>query len=305
MKYLVTGACGLIGSAVARRLLSEGASVSTIDNLSTGNLENLPSGVDFIEGDCQDSQAVSQLNNESYDAILHIAGQSSAEISYDDPVYDVQTNTQSTLMLLDYAKKTGCMKFIYASSVSVYGDGQIQPVREDSPTVPNSFYAVGKLASENYLRIYSKYGISTTSLRLFNVFGPGQNMKNLRQGMVSIYLAQAIKNKKIIVKGSGDRFRDQVYIDDVVDAFTSAIDFNHEGYGCFNIGTGRATTVNQVIDAIKRRLGENIDVEFSSGTLGDVQGIYSDSNLAYESMSWKSKISFEDGINRMVDWAIK
>ena len=98
-----------------------------------------------------------------------------------------------------------------------------QPVHENMSLHPTSFYAVGKLASEHYLRLYSKFGIKTTALRLFNVYGPGQNLKNLRQGMVSIYLAQAMKNRKVVVKGSGDRFRDLVYIDDVVDAFYKSL----------------------------------------------------------------------------------
>ena len=121
-------------------------------------------------------------------------------------------------------KKTGCKEFIFASSMSTYGDHDPSLVSETTPTVPKSFYAVGKLASENYMRIYSDmYGIKCTALRFFNVFGIGQNMDNLKQGMASIYLAMAIRNQHITIKGSKDRFRDFVYIDDIV----NAVEKNH------------------------------------------------------------------------------
>ena len=113
----------------------------------------------------------------------------------------MQTNAQSTLLLLKYALKTNCRKFIYASTMSVYGDQPDIPIVEESSTLPKSFYAVGKLANELYLNIYSKYNIDIVALRLFNVYGPGQNMENLKQGMISILLAQALPNKHILIKG--------------------------------------------------------------------------------------------------------
>ena len=197
MDLLVTGTAGFVGSSLCSKLLENDHKVVTIDNLSTGYEENIPSGVEFIRGNCHDQTVIERLGNKKFDAVIHVAGQSSGEISFDDPIYDLQTNTQSTLMLLDYAKKTGCSNFIYASSMSVYGNLDKQPVYENMSLHPTSFYAVGKLASEHYLRLYSKFGINTTALRLFNVYGPGQNLRNLRQGMVSIYLAQAIKNHPI------------------------------------------------------------------------------------------------------------
>src|SRR3989338_3222376 len=188
-KYLVTGAAGFIGSAVARALLTQGHQVWTIDNLTTGFRENIPAGVHFIEGHCQDRKAIEALGKIKFDAILHLAGQSSGEISFENPVYDLTTNTQSTLMLMDYALKTGCQRFIYASTMSVYGAVADKPIAEHHPTQPLSFYGVGKLASEHYLRIYQSKGLKPTALRYFNVYGPNQNMNNLKQGMVSIYLA--------------------------------------------------------------------------------------------------------------------
>jgi len=305
VNLLVTGAAGFIGSALSTKLLNNNHKVVTIDNLSTGYEENIPSGVEFIKGACHDPTVITQLGNKKFDAIIHVAGQSSGEISFDDPSHDLQTNTQSTLMLLDYAIKTECSNFIYASSMSVYGNLEKQPVHENVLLHPTSFYAVGKLASEHYLRLYSKFGIKTTALRLFNVYGPGQNLKNLRQGMVSIFLAQAMQNKKVVVKGSGDRFRDLVYIDDVVDAFYKTLSIETNGYNCYNIGSGEKYSVNNIINKINNFFDNSLDVEYIESTPGDMFGIYSDSSLAEKELSWKAVVSFDEGIHRMFDWACK
>ena len=199
--FLITGAAGFIGSALARKLVKNN-NVTTIDNLSTGFESNIPKGVNFINGDCSDIETINKLNNQKFDCIFHIAGQSSGEISFENPAYDLKTNTLSTLLLLNYAKKNKCKKFIYASTMSVYGDQKEEKANESMYCNPKSFYAVGKLASENYCKIYSSKNLNITCLRLFNVYGPGQNMKNLKQGMVSIYLEQIFNKKELIVKGS-------------------------------------------------------------------------------------------------------
>ena len=305
VNILVTGAAGFIGSSLSSKLLRNDHKVVTIDNLSTGYEDNIPSGVQFIRGDCHDPAIIAKLRNKRFDAIIHVAGQSSGEISFEDPTYDLQTNTQSTLMLLDYAVKTGCTKFIYASSMSVYGNSEKQPVYENMTLHPTSFYAVGKLASEHYLRLYSKFGINTTALRLFNVYGPGQNLQNLRQGMVSIYLAQAIKNKKVVVRGSGDRFRDLVYIDDAVDAFYKTLSIQKIGHNCYNIGSGKKYSVSNIINKINNLFNNSLEIEFVESTPGDMFGIYSDSSLAERELTWKSNVSFDAGIHRMFDWVCR
>lgn len=303
MNYLVTGAAGFIGSAVARRLIEEGNTCTTIDNLFTGNKDNIPQGCVFIQGDVSDSKVINKLYNQKFDAIIHIAGQSSGEISFDDPVYDLHTNSQSTLLLLKYAKETGCKKFIYASSMSVYGDHNPPLCSENTETVPKSFYAVGKLASENYMRIYSEFGIACTALRFFNVYGVGQNLDNLRQGMASIFLAMALKNKHIHVKGSKDRFRDFVYIDDVVEAVIKSLN-RIQGYDVFNVCTEVPTKVEDVIREIVTRLPYDVSVEYSGGTPGDQFGIYGDNSKIKKELGWNPKFSFDEGMSLMIDWAI-
>lgn len=306
--YLVTGGAGFIGSAIIRRLLSEQHSVVTIDNLSTGVRENVPEGCEFIVGNDYDSEVLALVpNKDKIDAIYHIAGQSSGEISFENPVYDLQTNTQSTLMLLQMANTYNIHKFIYASSMSVYGDIPSEFVNEETITCPKSFYAVGKLASEHYMRIYSAiYGIECVSFRFFNVYGIGQNLSNLKQGMASIYLAMAIKDKHIGIKGSGDRFRDFVYIDDVVDAVCAVRGRSCPNvYSVYNVCSGTRHTVSQVVDTICRELPYVVTYEFLPSTPGDQHGIYGDNAKIRCELGWKPKYEFDRGMKAMVAWAQK
>jgi len=302
--YLVTGAAGFIGSKLAQKLVLEGHLVITIDNLSTGYLSNIPKGVKFLQGNCQDQTVLDQLNNEKFDTVFHLAGQSSGEISFDDPVYDLQTNGQSTLQLLELCKKTGCKKFVYASTMSVYGVTEDTAINETHETTPESFYGVGKLASENYLRIYRQFGIATAALRLFNTYGPGQNLENLRQGMVSIFLAHALQKQKIHVMGAANRFRDFIYIDDVVNAFLSAEKYiKPNTYSVWNISTGFRTTIEVLVNTIIQKLGGKIEVKYEGNTLGDQFGIYGDNSLFKNQIGWKPEFNLDLGMEIMVNWA--
>lgn len=304
--YLVTGAAGFIGSAIANKLINEGHSIVTVDNLSTGIEENVPKGCKFYKGNDYDENIIVKLGLYSFDAIIHIAGQSSGEVSFEDPVYDLQTNTQSTLMLLDLAKKTGCKKFIYASSMSVYGDHKNPFVSETGDTIQKSFYAVGKLASENYMRIFSTFGIQCTALRFFNVYGVGQNMDNLKQGMASIYLAQAINNHHIVVKGPKDRFRDFVYVDDVVESVMKALNrASGKKYEVYNVSNAKMQTVESIIVKIQESLPYDVTVEYVNGTPGDQHGIYGDNTKIIKELGWNPKYSFDEGMDKMIKWATK
>jgi len=303
--YLVTGNAGFIGSAIANNLLNSGNRVYGIDNLKTGYLENVSPGITFINGDFSKEGVIEQLNGITFDAIFHIGGQSSGELSFEDPEYDLNTNTLSTLKLLQYALRTGCKKFIYASTMSVYGEEEgKEQFCEDNETNPNSFYAVGKLASEKYMEIFSReFGIDYVSLRYFNVYGPGQNLKNLKQGMVSIYLKQFFDNSfdKVVVKGDLNRFRDLIYIDDVVNiTIESSINknFNNE---IINVGTAKKTTVGEMLNSIKKYTNIDKEIEIAEGTPGDQFGIYAD-NSKLLSLYDSELIDFDSGLKLMIDW---
>lgn len=299
--YLVTGAAGFIGAAVAKFLVDNGHRVVTIDNLSTGYQYNIPEGVTFIEGDCGDAEIYDKIPQDNYDAIFHIAGQSSGEISFDDPIYDIRTNAESTLLLLKFALKNKCNRFIYGGTMSVYGVKPDYPISEKEECYPVSFYGVAKLASEHYMRIYEQYGINSTSLRLFNVYGPGQNLDNMRQGMVSIFLSQILKNGSIHVKGSPDRYRDFIYIDDVVNTFISCLGADESWNKVINIGTGVRTTVGHLIDLLLEVYGKQIDVEYKGNTAGDVHGIYSDNQLMKNIFPLINTIELKSGLTKMIN----
>jgi UDP-glucose 4-epimerase len=301
--YLVTGAAGFIGSSLAKALIKIGHEVVTIDNLSTGLKSNIPEGVIFYKGDCADPNIYKRLEDYQFDAIFHIAGQSSGEISFDDPIYDVKTNTESTLLLLKFAIERHCKRFIYASTMSVYGAHPEISVKEETNCQPKSFYGVGKLASENYLSIYEDYGLKTTSLRLFNVYGPGQNLENLRQGMVSIFLAQLIKEGSIHVKGSGSRFRDFIYIDDVVDVFIKCLEYEETFGEIINVGTGKKTSIHNLINKLLEISKINAPIKYSGSTSGDIHGIYADVTKCKRIFNNQKFTSLSEGLHRMWNWA--
>ncbi len=305
MNYLVTGGAGFIGCAIAKKLLEEGHTIYIIDNLMTGYLENIPSDAHFIKGDFSDDVVIAQLQDIQFDGIYHIGGQSSGEISFEDPEYDLNTNTLSTLKLLQYCVKTGCKKFVYASTMSVYGEQENkEQFHEENETNPKSFYAVGKLASEKYMNIFlQQFNINYVALRYFNVYGPGQNLENLKQGMVSIYLKQFLDDKfeKVIVKGDVNRFRDLIYIDDIVNITIDSMNNNRYNNQIINVGTGKKTTVSTILRLIKEYTKSTKEIEITVGTPGDQFGIYANNDRLL-SLYDKKLIPFEVGLKKMIDW---
>lgn len=301
--YLVTGAAGFIGSAITKRLLQENNNVYTIDNLSTGNKKNIPKGTIFIKGDCSDIKLYDHLKGIKFDAVFHLAGQSSGEISFEDPIYDIKSNLESTILLLKLSLSSGCKKFIYASSMSVYGSKPDRPINEKDKCVPESFYGIGKLASENYMRIFQSYGIECISLRFFNVYGPGQNLKNKKQGMISIYISQMIEDGKINVKGSSERFRDFIYINDVVEVLRKSLDLKNKCFEIINVGSGTRTRVIDLIKIIKSNWNKKITVTFKNKTQGDVFGIYSDNKKMKKLLNFNLKTPLDKGIKEMIRWS--
>lgn len=303
MNFLITGIAGFIGSSLAKTILEKGNAVVGIDNLSTGFEENIPEGAIFIKGNCQDPSVIQKLEKYSIDYVIHIAGQSSGEISYEDPVYDLQTNTQSTLLLLDFARKQNCKHFIYTSSMSVYGDVPDIPINEKHSCDPKSFYAIGKLASEFYIKRFSEqYQLPSSTLRLFNIYGPGQNMENMKQGMVSIFLAQALKDGSITVKGSPERFRDFVFIDDLIKVFLEVIKSIPENYTCYNVCSGVKTEVREIISILQQNIKPSPIVNFSGNTPGDQFGIYGDPSRMNSKLGIKLDTPFKVGFEKMLSF---
>ncbi len=297
-KILITGVGGFIGSKIAHRFVEEGYKVVGVDDLSGGKLENIPSSIDFIQGDLASKKTINSIPIDCK-TILHLAGQSSGEISFDNPVIDLQKNTISTLNLIDYGVKNRVNSMLYASSMSVYGAVQSMPVKEDNTNQPLSCYGVGKLASEGYLKIFQKK-LPSISLRMFNVYGPGQDMANLRQGMVSIYVAQAVKNKNIEVKGSVDRFRDFIYIDDIVETWFRLSNEPKALGKTFNLATGKKTTVDELLRKICQFLPGS-KYYINQPTPGDQNGIYADISGLGKFINTGQFTSLDDGLRKFIE----
>tara|TARA_B110001452_G_scaffold215570_1_gene186751 strand:+ start:1620 stop:2540 length:921 start_codon:yes stop_codon:yes gene_type:complete len=297
-KYiLITGVAGFIASKIAEKFKNEKFNVIGIDDLSGGNKKNIPQGIRFIKGDLSHKKTLNSLPKNCYQ-ILHLAGQSSGEVSFDNPISDLKKNTLSTLNLIEYGIASKAKLFLYASSMSVYGKLSKKKASEEDRCNPLSCYGVSKLASEKYLKIFSKK-MPFLSLRMFNVYGPGQNMKNLRQGMVSIYLAQAIKNKKIIIKGSLKRVRDFIYIDDVVDAWFKASQLKKNLNQNINIGSGQPVSVKQLVQLIIRKI-KKTKFKTTTETKGDQFYVCSNNNLLKTVLNKKQFISLDQGLNKFI-----
>ena len=305
MKVIVTGGAGFIGSHLVKRLLNLGHEVVLIDNFSSGNRDNIPPGTDCMEIDLSETDFITKLPNGHYDAVCHLAAQSAGALSAANPLYDLQTNAMSTLLLSRWCIDQGISRFLYASSMVAYGNSDKSPVSEDELCIPRSYYGVSKLTSEHLLRLASADGLNVTSFRMFSVYGPGQDLGNVKQGMVSIFLSYMLRGVEVPVTGSLDRFRDFVYVDDVVDAWIKALNVSHTSQEVYNVGSGQGTTVQELLSSLIRVLDLAIDhpIRELEGNSSDQFGLYADISHANKDLGWQPKTSLEDGLQAMIDWA--
>lgn len=306
---IVTGGAGFIGSHLARRLIERGDEIFVLDDLSTGFQRNVPEGAVFYQVDVGSINDLLDLKfPDKIDIIYHLAGQSSGEASFDDPLRDIKSNYIATYNILKLAEIKHCQRFIFTSSMSVYGEignGYIT-VNEMHGCNPISYYGCNKLASEKLINIFiEKTGIKPTIFRLFNVYGPGQNMNNLKQGMVSIYMSYLMKDVPIIVKGSLDRFRDFIYVDDVVDGLIRS-ELSEKTFGeVFNIGTGQATTVLELLQTLLKTFQKddfNRWIVVERNTPGDIKGFTADISKLKATIEWEPRYDIERGMAEMKAW---
>jgi UDP-glucose 4-epimerase len=310
--YLITGGAGFIGSNLARRLIQDGNRVFIFDNLFTGFERNVPPEALFYKIDVSNVNAMNKVRvPHSIDVVYHLAAQSSGEASFEDPVRDIDYNLKATYNVLEFAVQNGAKRFVFSSSMSVYGEVKDEniKVKETSDCRPVSYYGNNKLASENLIRIFSNAAdVNYTIFRLFNVYGPGQNMHNVKQGMVSIYLYYLIKNSPIPVKGSLSRFRDFIFIDDVIHAFIRSENKSETMNTIINLGTGFKTDVNQLLNILLKIFRkEPFDkwVTVSGNTQGDVKGLVGDIGMLKRCLNWTPEYDLERGLEEMKKWLIE
>jgi len=302
MNILVTGGAGFIGSHLAKALIQEGNNVYIIDNLTTGSIENLDKKCIFLNYDLAIVNLFDILPN-NIDIIYHLASQASGEVSWENPINDLNANTLSTLKVLLWAKSNAIKKFIFTSTMGVYDDNLNYPVTEKSPLCPKSFYGINKLTCENYIRIFSEEGLDCTILRFFNVYGPGQNMQNLKQGMISIYMAYLNEKKPILIKGPLNRSRDFVFIDDVVNALLLAQKKSNI-LNLYNVATGIQTSVDNLITILLETFNEPKDypLEIEQRTPRDIDNVFGNYDLIKNDLNWEPKINLSKGILLMYKW---
>lgn len=303
--YLVTGGAGFVGSVLSHRLTASGQNVTVADDLSNGSRENLPKEARFLEMDLADQTGYRRLDEGHFDAVIHCAAQSSNAISFKDPQADLSANQVATLSLLEFCRRRGIRRFLFTSSMSVYGRPTNFPTPETESCYPDSFYAVHKLASEHYVRIYAQeYGLEPTVFRLYTTYGYGQNLANLQQGLLSIYLGYLLNNAPLVVKGSGERLRDIVHVEDVVDAIMLSL-HNPATIGkTYNLGTGESLTIHAILRDLLTGLSRDPDsypIRWEPSTPGDPPVTHASIQDIARDTGWRPKIGAQEGIRRTLE----
>lgn len=309
-RILVTGGAGFIGSHIVDRLLEEGFEVIVLDDLSSGNMENVThckgkAGFDFVQGDIRNATLVRKTVC-GVDAVFHEAALVSVGFSVENPVVVSEVNVQGTLNLLKASSDAGVKRFIYASSASVYGDAPFLKVSEEAAPKPISPLGASKLASEHYLRaFFETYGLETVCLRYFNVFGPRQSFdpKFPYSGVITIFLNRLLDNVAPTIYGDGTQTRDFVYIQDVVEANLLALQSEKAAAETFNVGCGRGISINHVASALKKALNKSaLQCICAERRPSDIEHSCADISKAQKILGYNPKYSFDKGIKTLVTW---
>lgn len=295
---LITGVAGFIGSSLAKKINSSEYKIYGVDDLSTGNKNNLNDKIIFIKSDLSKKESLKLLPKKC-DYIIHLAGQSSGEKSFYDPENDFNRNFITTYNLLSYAKKIKLKKFIFASSMSVYGNLKKIKAKENDKCKPLSNYGKHKLLAEKIIKM--QQDINYVIFRLFNVYGPGQNLKDLKQGMVSIYMAHMLNDKKILVKGSIDRKRDFIFINDINRIIIKSIKTKKFNNKIFNLGTGISTSVKYLLNEL-RKFEKDTKIKVVDSTPNDQKAIIADNIKLKKFVSFKPT-PLNQGLKMFYNWS--
>jgi len=275
MRILVTGGAGFIGSHLVDKLIQEGHSVCIVDNLSTGNVENVNPASRFYETDIRNYDVLlSIFQKERPDAVFHLAAQIDVRKSEEDPEEDTSINVVGARNVLSCAIDTGVGRFLFSSTGgALYGDTPHLPTPEIHPTVPLSTYGKNKLFFEKLLEFHAKSAyVDVTVFRFSNVYGPRQNSQQ-EAGVVAIFINALLNNETPTIYGSGEQTRDFLYVGDAVGAMVCAL---HHPTGAlrehitFNVGTGEETSIKQLLEAISNELGKDAEVRYEDSRSEEV-----------------------------------
>ncbi len=300
MKILVTGGAGFIGSHIVDEYIKLGHEVGVIDNLSTGKREYVNPQAQFFQTDIQEKKEIQNIFTTFKPEILnHHAAQMDVRKSVADPLNDAQINILGLITLLEAGRINNLKQVIFASSGgAVYGDTEILPTSETYLPQPASPYGVSKLASEFYLHFYFRtYSIGYVALRYGNVYGPRQNPHG-EAGVVAIFTQKILRGEQPVINGDGSQSRDFVYVSDIVSANKAAL--LYKGNLIVNIGTGRATDVNQIYRELSSLTHTNTPEIHGPVKLGEQKMSLLDIKKAYKELRWKTQIDLNEGLKSTV-----
>lgn len=300
MRFLVTGGAGFIGSALVNRLVSTGHEVRVLDDLSAGDPAALHPQAILTRGDVNDIPKLWTLL-QGVDCVYHLAARVSVPESVLYPREYNAVNVGGTVSVLEAMRAVGVKRVVLSSSGAVYGEQPEQPLREDMPPDPRSPYAVSKLAAEYYLRTTGiLWGIETVSLRIFNAYGPGQQLPAAHAPVIPQFLKHSLRGGSLIIHGDGEQTRDYVYIDDVVDALVAAATASEVNRLVINVGSGVETSTNALVDLIGRVLQRELTPLHTNTQSGGVSQMQADLTLAHHKLGFQPKIRLDEGISRVL-----
>ena len=295
MRAIVTGGAGFIGSHVVDALVARGDEATVLDDLSSGRRENVNDGAELVVGDVRDGEALRALFAERQpEACLHLAAQVDVRVSVERPDHDGEVNVLGTIRILEAAREHGVRVVFASTGGAIYGECE-EPAPETAARSPLAPYGVSKLAGEEYLATYNRlHGSEHTTLRYGNVFGPRQDPHG-EAGVVAIFLGRLASGETPHIYGDGRQERDYVFVGDVARATLAALE---RPPGVFNVGTGVATSVLQLLEACLRVTGVDVEPVFDPPRLGEITRSVLDPRLAAEALGFQAQTELEEGLAR-------
>lgn len=305
MKVLVTGGAGFIGTNLCERLVAEGHEVIALDNMSVSDV-NVPFlkeiGVTVVEKDIVDYENIKDEFT-GVDWVIHLAAMNRAQRSIEQPLEANAVNIDGTLNCLEASRQAGVKRFINVSSSSVYVNQRDVLLSEDMPLAPPHPYGVGKLAGEHYSRIYLEiYGLSTTSLRFFSVYGPRQLGTIDKAGVVAKFIHKAENGETLEVYGDGTQQRNFSYVGDVVEYVLRACTTDEAVGEVINVANPREVDINYLVSVVEKVTGKEIKVEHGEQLIGDPSRNPANTEKATRMLGYEPQVTFEEGIKKVFDW---
>lgn len=301
MRFLITGAAGFLGSALANRLTREGNVVRGLDDLSTGEPGALLPEIHLTRGDVNDRPKLWTLLQD-VDCVYHLAARVSVPESVLYPREYNAVNVGGTVTLMEAMRDVGVRRVVFISSGAVYGEQVQQPLSETATPNPRSPYAVSKLSAEYYVRtIGMLWGIETVALRVFNAYGPGQHLPPVHAPVIPYLLRQACHNGTLVVHGDGNQTRDYIYVDDVVNAMAAAATAPGINQKIINIGSGTEMAVRDLVNLVLEVTGGSPEVVYNPRNEGGVKRMCADMTQAADLLNFRPAVDLRTGLRLTFD----